>query len=103
MTRPYVRLLTLALLGSGLAPLAAWIASLCLVQGLGLGAFTRERIFALAGLVTLAIAAAAAAYALLRKLEPRLDACCREQVEFLDALPKNPTGKILKKELRRRA
>ncbi len=26
-----------------------------------------------------------------------------EQVEFLDALPKNPTGKILKKELRRRA
>ncbi|HXG05646.1 MAG TPA: long-chain fatty acid--CoA ligase [Candidatus Binatia bacterium] len=26
-----------------------------------------------------------------------------EQVEFIDALPKNPTGKVLKKELRRRA
>ena len=25
-----------------------------------------------------------------------------ECIEFLDALPKNPTGKILKKELRRR-
>ena len=25
-----------------------------------------------------------------------------ERIEFLDALPKNPTGKILKKELRRR-
>ena len=25
-----------------------------------------------------------------------------ETVEFIDALPKNPTGKILKKDLRRR-
>jgi long-chain acyl-CoA synthetase len=25
-----------------------------------------------------------------------------ERIEFLDALPKNPTGKVLKKELRRR-
>lgn len=46
-----------------------------------------------------------------RATAAELQAVCRdalaaykvpEQVEFIDALPKNPTGKILKKELRRR-
>ena len=94
MTRQYTRLLTLAFLGSGLAPLVTYAASGYLVQyrkapganwiTTATSALVGRRSFVL---VALLLAATAVVWRLLRWFEPRIEANAQQQAEFLASLP----------------
>src|SRR5690349_437260 len=87
MTRAFLRLVGLASLGAGLVP----VVTVTCDRWTSRHAFSPGFVFEMGG-TALALTAAAAFYALLRKLESRLDARAREQAEFLDRLPARYTG-----------
>ena len=94
MTRQYTRLLTLAFLGSGLAPLLTYAAFRYRAQhilapegdwiGTATGSLVRWQAFVLVGLV---VAATAVVWRALLWFEPRVEATARQQADFLASLP----------------
>jgi hypothetical protein len=94
MTRQYTRLLTLAFLGSGLAPLLTYAAFRYRAQHnlapegdwirTATGSLVRWQAFVLVGLV---VAATAVVWRALLWFEPRVEATARQQADFLASLP----------------
>ena len=82
MTRSFIRLVGLALLGAGLVPVAAVTCD----RWTNRHAFSPGFLFEAGGTV-LVVVAAAACYAVLRKLETRFAGRAREQAEWLDRMP----------------
>ncbi len=80
MTKSFIRLMVLAFLGSGLAPLAAATCSRLMVAPLD-----SRFLFKIGGSVLAVLLTTAGFYALIRKLESRIDANAREQENFLSA------------------
>ena len=80
MTKSFMRLIVLAFLGSGLLPLVAATCSHLMFAPL-----PSRVLFKLGGLVLAVVLTTAGFYALVRKLESRIDANAREQDNFLSS------------------